>query len=185
MRAAAKRIVQNRDVAGRQIERLRRVLHRERHRAQMHRHVIAHRDGLALGIVNGARIIAALLDVGRVRRFAQHRAHLLGDRDQQVAEQLQFDWIGSSFLASSDIHQETGYLLPAITFGFLDRVAVRGGIGAQAPAGKRRASALAANESGCQMACRGPALAAGPGLVQFMLAVVERRVDQQRSVRRA
>ncbi len=92
--AAAERIVQNRDVARLEIEGLRRVLDRERHGAQMHGHVIAHRDGFASGIVHGAGIIAALLDVCRVRSLAQHRAHFFGDGNQQMAKQLQFDGIG-------------------------------------------------------------------------------------------
>ena len=93
MRAAAKGIVQNRDVAGRKIECLRGVLHRQRHGAQVHGHVIAHRHRFARGIVNGAGIIAAFFDVRRKRRLAQHRAHLLGDGDQQVPKQFQLNWI--------------------------------------------------------------------------------------------
>ncbi len=86
---------------GAKIERLRGVLHRKRHRAQMHGHVIAHGHRFAVGVVNGAGIIAALLDIGRKRSFAQHRAHLFGDGDQQMPEQLQLDGIGFFILCSS------------------------------------------------------------------------------------
>ena len=65
VRAAAERIVQNRDIAGAEIEGLRGVLYRERHRAQMHGHVIAHGHRFAAGVVNGARIVAAFLDIRR------------------------------------------------------------------------------------------------------------------------
>ena len=65
--------------------------HRKRHRAQVHRHVIAHRDGFARCVVDRAGIVAPLLDVGRVRGLAQHHAHFFGDRDEQVAEQLEFN----------------------------------------------------------------------------------------------
>jgi len=66
MRSAAKRIVQDGDITRLQIESLSRVSHRQWHRAQVHRHVIAHRDRLAFGIVNGTRIVAPFFDVGRV-----------------------------------------------------------------------------------------------------------------------
>ena len=95
MRSTAERVVQNRDVARPKIERLRGVLYRERHRTQMHGHVIAHCHRFAGGVVNGTRIIAAFFDIRRKRRLAQHRAHLFRDRDQQMPEELQFNWIRS------------------------------------------------------------------------------------------
>ncbi len=134
MRSAAEGIVQNRDIAGPEIECLSGALHRKRHGAQMHGHVIAHRHGFALGVVDGAGIIAAFLDIRGKRSLAQHRAHLFGDGDQQMPEQLQFDRVGLSFFATRDIHQETGHLLPTIILGFFDDVAVRRGVGADAPA---------------------------------------------------
>ena len=65
MSSAAEWIVQNGDVARFQIERTRGVLDRERHRAQMDGHVIAHGDGFAGCIVDGARIIAPLFNIRR------------------------------------------------------------------------------------------------------------------------
>ena len=75
-------------------------LHRERHGAQMHGHVIAHRDGFAGGVVHGAGIIAPLLDVRRVRSLAQHRAHLFGDGNQQDDETAPVRWDRFSLLCS-------------------------------------------------------------------------------------
>ena len=86
MRAALKRIVEDRDIARSERECVDGVAHGEGHRAQMHRHVVAHRDGLATGIVDGARVIAALLDVGGKCGLAEHRAHFLGDGNEDVAE---------------------------------------------------------------------------------------------------
>ena len=57
----------------------------------MHRHVIAHCNRIAGCVVHRARIIPSLLDVGRVRGLAQHHAHFFGNRDEEVAEQFQFD----------------------------------------------------------------------------------------------
>jgi hypothetical protein len=86
MRSSAKGVVQDRDITRLQIEGLGRVTHRQGHRAQMHWHVIAHRDRFAFSIVNRARIVAAFFDVRRIGRFPQHRAHFLRDGDQQMAE---------------------------------------------------------------------------------------------------
>ena len=40
-------------------------------------------------VINGAGVIAPLLDVGAERGLAQHRAHLIRDGDEQIAEDLQ------------------------------------------------------------------------------------------------
>ena len=89
MRSASKWIVDQSDVAFFEIERVHDRAHRQRHRAQMHRHVIAHGDRLAARIVDRAGVVAALLDVGRIGGLAQHHAHFLGDRSQQMPEQFE------------------------------------------------------------------------------------------------
>src|SRR5215471_13797496 len=57
----------------------------------MHRHMVAHRDRLSIGVIHGAGIVAALFDVGGVRTAPQHDAHFFGNRNQQMAEQFEFD----------------------------------------------------------------------------------------------
>ncbi len=64
MRAPAERVVEDRHVSRAQGKRGQRVLHRERHGAQMHGHVVAHGHGLAGGVVDRAGVIAPLLDIG-------------------------------------------------------------------------------------------------------------------------
>ena len=64
VRSAAKGIVDHSDVARAELERLPYSAHGERHRAQVHGHVIAHGHGFAAGVVERAGIIAALFDIG-------------------------------------------------------------------------------------------------------------------------
>ena len=66
----------------------------QRHGAQMHGHVVAHGYGLGSGIVDGAGVVAAFLDVGREGGLAQHDAHFVRDGDEDVAEDFEFDGIG-------------------------------------------------------------------------------------------
>jgi hypothetical protein len=94
MRAACERIVQQHHIAG--AERPVRVQRRgyaQRQRAQMHRHVVAHRHHPAGAVEKSARVVAPLLDVRRVRRSPQRRAHLLRERRVEVAIHLQPDRI--------------------------------------------------------------------------------------------
>ncbi len=91
MGATVEGIVEDGDVAGAEFQGLSRGPHRQRHCAQVHRHVIAHGDGIAMRIVDGTGIIAAFLDVHRVGTATQDHPHLLGDGDQKVAEQLELD----------------------------------------------------------------------------------------------
>jgi len=86
VRASPKRIIHQRHIARPQIERLAYGAHRQRHRSQMYRHVIAHRHRLTARIVDRARIVAPLFDVGRISRLAQDDAHLLRNRSQQMTE---------------------------------------------------------------------------------------------------
>jgi hypothetical protein len=93
VRAAAEGIVEHGDVAGVQRKLGNRGAHRHGHGAEMHRHVIAHGQGVAGGIEERAGVIATLLDVGRERGAAQGRAHLFGDGVEEMAEDLEFDGI--------------------------------------------------------------------------------------------
>src|SRR5262245_26697479 len=63
----------------------------------MHRHVIAHGNGVPRRVIDRARIIASLLDVGGVRGLSQHRAHLLRDGDKKAAEELELHRIALHF----------------------------------------------------------------------------------------
>ena len=64
-------------------------LDRLAHRAQVHRHVRRIGDQVALGVEQRAGEIEPLLDVHRVRGVLQPQAHLLGDRHEEVVEDLQ------------------------------------------------------------------------------------------------
>ena len=94
VRAPYERVVEHNDIARRKFALRHRRRDRHRHRTQVHRHVIAHGDNLARGIEDGARVVAALFDVGRKRRAAQRGSHLFRDRVVQVLEDLEFDRIG-------------------------------------------------------------------------------------------
>jgi len=59
----------------------------------MHWHVVTHRDNFAIGIENGAGIVATLLDVGRKCGAAQGGAHLLRYGVVKVLENLQLNGI--------------------------------------------------------------------------------------------
>ena len=58
--------------------------HRGGHRAEVHGDVLGLHDHLALGVEQGGGGVAALLDVRRVRRAHQHRAHLVAGRAQRA-----------------------------------------------------------------------------------------------------
>ena len=60
----------------------------------MHRHVRRIRDQHAVGVEHGAGEVQALLHVDRVGGVLQRHAHLLGDRHEQVVEDLEHDRIG-------------------------------------------------------------------------------------------
>ena len=63
------------------------------HRAQVHRDVRCLGDHAPVVVKDGAREIAPLFDVGRVGGALQRRAHLLGDRGEQVLEHFEADRI--------------------------------------------------------------------------------------------
>jgi hypothetical protein len=95
MRAALERIVQHHDVAGLHPHGVYCGAHRERHGAQVHGHVVALRDRLAVGVVDGARVVQPLLDVRGKPRAAQRDPHFLGNREEDVLEDLEFDRISA------------------------------------------------------------------------------------------
>jgi len=97
MRAALKRVVQDDDVTAAHVDGVDGRAHRERHRAEMHRHVIALRNRLAVGVVDGAGVVEPLFDIGREPGAAQRDAHLLGDGEVDVLEDLKVDWISGMY----------------------------------------------------------------------------------------
>ena len=64
-------------------------LHRGAHRAQMHRQVRGVGDEVSAPVEHGAAEVQTLLDVHRAGRVDQGRAHLLGDRHEEVVEDLE------------------------------------------------------------------------------------------------
>ena len=92
--SAGIRIVENRDIARHEVNRRDGRLDRHGHRAEVHRHVVAHGDHSGLAIEDRARIIAPFANVGRKRRTAQRRAHLLGDRMHHTLKDREVDRIG-------------------------------------------------------------------------------------------
>src|SRR4030088_1531100 len=98
MRATAERIVEHDDIArfesalcalssfdGRR--------NRHGHRAQVHRHVIAHGYDLAVGIEDRAGVVATLFDIGGKGGAAQCGSHFFGNGVVEVLEDLEFDRI--------------------------------------------------------------------------------------------
>ncbi len=106
--AAVERVVQRRHVAGRErAELVEGGPDAHGHGAEVHRHVVAHGHGLAGGVEEGARVVPALLDVRRVGRASQRRAHLLRQRRQQMAVDLEADGVAERF---GYLHHGTGPL---------------------------------------------------------------------------
>ena len=59
----------------------------------MHRHVVALGDHIPIGIKDGARIIPAFLDIGRIRGAFERGPHFFRDGMKKAFEDLQLDWI--------------------------------------------------------------------------------------------
>ena len=100
--AAGVGVVERERLAGREL----RVARRDRphagaHRAQVHRHVRRVGDQAAVGVEQGAGEVEPLLDVHRVRRPLQRRAHRLGDAHEAAVVELERDRIGASSAAGA------------------------------------------------------------------------------------
>ncbi len=94
MRASGVGRVEQVGVAGRELGRVSRDdrLHRGAHRAQVHRQVRRVGDEAAVAVEQRAGEVEALLDVHGARRVGERGAHLLGDRHEEVVEDLEEQW---------------------------------------------------------------------------------------------
>jgi hypothetical protein len=73
----------------------------ERHRAQMHGHVIALGNHLPGRVEQSARIVAPFLDIGRKRGAFQRGAHFFRNRMKQAFEDFELDGIDHADLRLS------------------------------------------------------------------------------------
>ena len=91
MGSTAIRIVQHKHIARCNLPRIVRNdgLHAGAHRAQVHRHMRCIGNQRAVCVKHSAGKIQPLLDVDRMGRVLQPITHLLGNRHEQVAEDLQ------------------------------------------------------------------------------------------------
>ena len=97
VRTARERIVDHGDVTAAKIQALDCGLHRHRHRAKMHRHVIAHGNDLGVAIEDRAGIIATLADIGRKGAAPQRFADFFGDRVKELAKDFEFNRIRHAY----------------------------------------------------------------------------------------
>jgi hypothetical protein len=98
VRAALEGIVQNDDVAGIHAwNRGSRGGNAHGQRPEVHGHVIAHRNDATACVEESTGVVAALLDVGRVRGSAESGTHLLGEGREEVAIDLETDGIVAGF----------------------------------------------------------------------------------------
>ena len=95
VRPAPERIVYTYHVARVQAsELLEGRLHAHRHRTEVHRHVVAHRDRAPRRIEERARVILALFDVRRKRGAFQGGAHFFSQGSEEMAEDFECDRVG-------------------------------------------------------------------------------------------
>ena len=78
-------------------------LDRHRHRAQMNRHVVAHRNHSLPAVKERAGIVAPLLDIRRDRSPSQRRAHLLRNRMDAALKDRQLNRV-LHLIAPSSMH---------------------------------------------------------------------------------
>ena len=100
--AARVRVVADEDVAlAHLLERMarRHVLHHAHQRAEMHRDVHRLAERAAARVEETRRAVAPLLHVRRVRGAHERLAHLLDDRRQRVADDLDQNWISEGGFA--------------------------------------------------------------------------------------
>ncbi len=88
VRAAGERVVEDEDVVGSGIVGAD-CRDRIGHRAEVDRDVLGLRDHAAAPVEDGGRAVAPLLDVRGERRADQNRAHLVRNRAQRRADQLE------------------------------------------------------------------------------------------------
>ena len=93
MRASAKRIVEDDDVARLHLHMVDGRTYGERHCAKVYGQMVALRDRVAVRVIDGAGVVQTLLDVGGEPGAAERDAHLFGDRDEKVAEDFKLDRI--------------------------------------------------------------------------------------------
>ena len=91
--AAGVGVVEDGDVAGREVDCGDGGRNRHGHGAEMHGHMVAHGDDTRPAVEDCAGVVAAFFDVGRERGAAQGCAHLLGDGVDGALEDGEFDWI--------------------------------------------------------------------------------------------
>src|SRR6266511_3662293 len=109
MRAARIRVVDGPDLAGRRLMPHHRG-HGIRHRAEVYGDVLRLRDHAAALVEESCRAVAPFLDVRGERRADEHGAHLVRDRAQERAEDLQLDHYGSQSVRVAAVaydHAET------------------------------------------------------------------------------
>ncbi len=98
MCAAAKGIVDDGDIAGLKIDGLADVADGFGHGTEVNGHVIAHGGGFPGGVVDGAGVVAAFLDVDRECCFAEDDAHFAADGGGEMAEELELDGVSAGHL---------------------------------------------------------------------------------------
>ena len=93
MGAPPVRVVEDHRISRADAPSLHRTLHRQGHRPQMNGDMGRLCDHLPPAVKEGAGVIPALLDVGRVSGPTQGNPHLFGDRSKEIFEDLQLDRI--------------------------------------------------------------------------------------------
>src|SRR5688572_14087205 len=96
VRSAGIRIVEDHHVARLDVAAGDGSLNRQRHRAKMHGHVVALGDHLAGRVEQGARIVAAFLDVWREGGALERRTHFLRDGMEETLEDFELYRVHSS-----------------------------------------------------------------------------------------
>ncbi len=134
MGAAVVRIVEHVDIA--RVHAARVGLHHGldalAHGAQVHRHMGRVGDQVAFGVEDGAAKVQPFLDVDGVGRVLQPQPHLLGDRHEQVVEDLQHDRIGrgaDGAALGQRLHPRQHQVVLRRDLGLPARLHHRGGVG--------------------------------------------------------
>ena len=129
--AAAGRMIGDDDVAGRHRHGVADRADTQAEGAEVNRHVRGVDDQLAVGVEHRAREVQSLLDVRGKRRALEHPAHLAGNRQKTVREQLLANDLGLAAVAVAARvrgpaeHKRTGLVDVARPVGLDDVGAVR------------------------------------------------------------